>query len=102
MSAGEMMERIAETSPRFKARIAGGLWLMVIAAGMTAFVTTARFAGSIVIGGFDPGADAPSRGPQPSISAGVEDFMLASASRIHPGRLISLRNCDRTLRNHWS
>ncbi len=33
-----MIERTTETSPRFKARIAGGLWLMVIAAGVTAFV----------------------------------------------------------------
>ena len=33
-----MVERITEASPRFKARIAGGLWLMVIAAGMTAFL----------------------------------------------------------------
>src|SRR5437879_1342393 len=33
-----MMERIAEASPSLKARIAGGLWLMVIIAGMTAFV----------------------------------------------------------------
>ena len=32
------MERITEASPRLKARIAGGLWLMVIVAGMTAFV----------------------------------------------------------------
>jgi radical SAM superfamily enzyme YgiQ (UPF0313 family) len=44
----------------------------------------ARFAGSIVIRGFDPGACAPGRGPQPSISAGVEGFMLASAPRTHP------------------
>jgi hypothetical protein len=34
-----MMERIKETSPRLKARIAGGLWLMVIVAGMSAFLT---------------------------------------------------------------
>ena len=33
-----MMEQITEASPRFKARIAGGLWLMVIAASMFAFV----------------------------------------------------------------
>ena len=33
-----MTNRITEASPRFKARIAGGLWLMVIVAGMTAFV----------------------------------------------------------------
>jgi len=33
-----MIERITEASPRLKARIAGGLWLMVIVAGMTAFV----------------------------------------------------------------
>ena len=33
-----MMERVAETSPRFKARIAGGLWLMCIITGMSAFV----------------------------------------------------------------
>lgn len=33
-----MMERISEASPRFKARIAGVLWLMVIAGGVTAFV----------------------------------------------------------------
>jgi hypothetical protein len=33
-----MMERITEASPRLKARIAGGLWLMVIAGGVTAFV----------------------------------------------------------------
>ena len=33
-----MMERITEASPRIKARIAGGLWLMVIAGGVTAFV----------------------------------------------------------------
>ncbi len=33
-----MSERIAEASPRLKARVAGGLWLMVIAAGMTAFL----------------------------------------------------------------
>ena len=38
MSRVEMTERIAEESPRVKARKAGGLWLMVIAAGMTAFV----------------------------------------------------------------
>ena len=38
MSTAVMMERIAEASPRFKARIAGGLWLMVIVAGMSAFV----------------------------------------------------------------
>src|SRR6267143_1699645 len=33
-----MTEWIAEASPHFKARIAGGLWLMVIVAGMTAFL----------------------------------------------------------------
>ena len=33
-----MTEQIAEASPRLKARIAGGLWLMVIVAGMTAFL----------------------------------------------------------------
>ena len=33
-----MTERIVEASPRLKARIAGGLWLIVIAAGMTAFL----------------------------------------------------------------
>jgi hypothetical protein len=33
-----MLERIAEASPRLKARIAGGLWLTVIAASMTAFL----------------------------------------------------------------
>src|SRR6267143_4791865 len=33
-----MTEWIAEASPHFKARIAGGLWLMVIVTGMTAFV----------------------------------------------------------------
>ena len=33
-----MIERITEASPRLKARIAGGLWLMVIVVGMTAFV----------------------------------------------------------------
>src|SRR5713226_5911986 len=38
MSTDVMMERIAKSSPRLKARIAGGLWLMVIVAGMTAFV----------------------------------------------------------------
>jgi small-conductance mechanosensitive channel len=38
MSVGEMTERIAETSPRFKARIAGVLWLMVIVSGMSAFL----------------------------------------------------------------
>jgi hypothetical protein len=34
-----MMEQITEASPRLKARIAGGLWLMVIVAGMSAFLT---------------------------------------------------------------
>src|SRR5713226_9751508 len=38
MSTDVMMERIAKSSPRPKARIAGGLWLMVIVSGMTAFV----------------------------------------------------------------
>src|SRR5438132_13237850 len=33
-----MTNRITEASPRFKGRIAGGLWLMVIVAGMTAFI----------------------------------------------------------------
>src|SRR5437870_2634158 len=33
-----MMKQIKEASPRLKARIAGGLWLMVIVAGMSAFV----------------------------------------------------------------
>ena len=33
-----MMERLIEASPRLKARIAGGLWLMVIVAGMSAFL----------------------------------------------------------------
>ena len=32
------MKQIKEASPRLKARIAGGLWLMVIVAGMSAFV----------------------------------------------------------------
>jgi len=35
------MERIAQASPRFKARMAGGLWLMVIATGMFAFLAGA-------------------------------------------------------------
>ncbi len=38
------MERIAESSPRLKARVAGGLWLTVIAAGVFAFVV-----GSVLI-----------------------------------------------------
>jgi hypothetical protein len=38
MSAAEMMEPIAEASPQVKARMAGVLWLMVIAAGVSAFV----------------------------------------------------------------
>src|SRR5713101_7493738 len=38
MSTAEMMKRIAGASPRLKARIAGGLWLMVIVAGMSALV----------------------------------------------------------------
>ena len=38
MSTSVTMERIAEASPRLKARVAGGLWLMVIAASMTAFL----------------------------------------------------------------
>ena len=33
-----MMERITEASPRLKARIAGGLWFMVIVSGMSAFL----------------------------------------------------------------
>lgn len=33
-----MMERITEATPRFKARIAGGLWLTVIVAGPSAFI----------------------------------------------------------------
>jgi hypothetical protein len=48
-----------------------------------------RFLGSIVFGDFDPGVSlrsTPGRGPQPSISAGVEDFMLAAAPRaLAPG-----------------
>ena len=36
-----MMERIAKASPRFQARMAGGLWLMVIATGMFAFLAGA-------------------------------------------------------------
>ena len=36
-----MMERIAQASPRFKARMAGGLWLMVIATGTFAFLAGA-------------------------------------------------------------
>ena len=35
------MERIAQASPRFKARMAGGLWLMVIATGTFAFLAGA-------------------------------------------------------------
>lgn len=38
MSTSLVSERIADTSPRLKARVAGGLWLMVIVAGMTAFL----------------------------------------------------------------
>ena len=48
-----MIERITETAPRFKARIAGGLWLIVIAAGMSAFVV-----GSTVIARGDAAATA--------------------------------------------
>jgi hypothetical protein len=33
-----MIKQISEMSPRLRARIAGGLWLMVIAGGVTAFV----------------------------------------------------------------
>ena len=36
MSAGEMTQRIAEASPRFKARTAGIFWLMVFLAGSLA------------------------------------------------------------------
>src|SRR2546429_671002 len=36
-----MTERIAKASPRFQARMAGGLWLMVIATGMFAFLAGA-------------------------------------------------------------
>ena len=38
MSTAVMTERIAEASPRLKARIAGGLWLMVIIASLSAFL----------------------------------------------------------------
>jgi Domain of unknown function (DUF4386) len=37
-----MIERITEESPRFKARIAGSLWLIVIATGVFAFVAGSR------------------------------------------------------------
>src|SRR5437660_10598748 len=36
-----MTERIAKASPRFQARMAGGLWLMVIATGTFAFLAGA-------------------------------------------------------------
>src|SRR5262249_12267932 len=42
-------------------------------------LAVARLAGFSLNYGFDPGAYAPGRGPQPSISAGVEDFMLSPA-----------------------
>ncbi|HSP64192.1 MAG TPA: DUF4386 domain-containing protein [Pyrinomonadaceae bacterium] len=41
MSTAEMTERIAEASPRFKARVAGGLWLLCIVAGVGGFVAGA-------------------------------------------------------------
>jgi hypothetical protein len=41
MSAAEMTERIAEESPRFKARVAGSLWLLCIAAGIVGFIAGA-------------------------------------------------------------
>jgi hypothetical protein len=40
-----MTERITEASPRFKARIAGALWLMVILAGGFAFVIGSKMIG---------------------------------------------------------
>jgi hypothetical protein len=38
MSTAEMTERIGEASPRFKARVAGGLWLLCIVAGIVGFI----------------------------------------------------------------
>jgi hypothetical protein len=38
MSTAEITERIGETSPRFKARVAGGLWLLCIVAGIGGFI----------------------------------------------------------------
>src|SRR5437764_10949604 len=53
MSTDVMIERIAETSPRLKARVAGGLWLTCIVAGVFGFV-----AASALIAGDDAAATA--------------------------------------------
>ena len=66
-----MIERITETAPRFKARIAGGLWLIVIAAGMSAFVV-----GSTVIARGDAAATAA------NILASESLFRLAFAANL--------------------
>jgi len=42
MSAARMTERISETSPRFKARVAGALWLLCIVAGIVGFIAGGR------------------------------------------------------------
>ena len=41
MIAPEITERIGEESPRLKARIAGGLWLLCIVAGIVGFIAGA-------------------------------------------------------------
>ena len=42
MRSVEVTERIAEESPRLKARIAGGLWLLCIVAGIGGFIAGSR------------------------------------------------------------
>ena len=53
MSAAEITERIGEASPRLMARIAGGLWLLCIVAGIGGFI-----AGSLLIVANDAAATA--------------------------------------------
>src|SRR5258708_27234671 len=40
MSTAEMTERVAEASPRLKARVAGGLWLLCIVAGIAGLIAS--------------------------------------------------------------
>src|SRR5437870_892057 len=75
MSSAVMMERIAESSPRFKARTAGFFWLMTFVTGGFAMFVGGRF----IVSGDAAATAANILAHEPSFRLGVAANVIATA-----------------------
>src|SRR5437762_12667661 len=75
MSSAVMMERIAESSPRFKARTAGFFWFMTFVTGGFAMFIGGRF----IVPGDAAATAANILAHEPSFRLGVASTLVATA-----------------------